>query len=297
MEKITVFTPSYNRAYCLHYLYNSLCAQTSKDFIWMIIDDGSTDDTQILVNKWIQEKRVIIEYFFKENGGMHTAHNLAYDNITTELNVCIDSDDRMPIDGVESILKCWKDVREDSKIVGMVGLDVDLRGNLIGSKLPSNIKNSKFHLLYQKHGVNGDKKVVLRTKFIEKSLRYPEYEGERLVPLDYLYNELDNKYYYACFNEVWVEVDYQIDGSSASINNQYFKSPKGFRFAKIHQYRHSTVYKYRIKALIHFGFTSIILKDYFFFIKSPNPLMSLILTPLSVSFYIKSRVNKLLREI
>lgn len=292
MEKITVFTPSYNRAYCLHHLYNSLCEQTSKDFIWMVIDDGSTDDTKNLINKWIQEKKIRIEYLYKENGGMHTAHNVAYNNITTELNVCIDSDDRMPINAIESILHCWGDVREDSKIVGMVGLDIDLKGNLIGSKLPNNIKNSKFHLLYQKYGVTGDKKVVLRSKFIGKNLRYPEYKGEKLVPLGWLYNELDNQYYYACFNEVWVEVDYQVDGSSASINNQYFKSPRGFRFSKIQQYNNSTVYKYRIRALIHFGFTSIILKDYLFFMKSPNPFMSFILTPLSILFYIKSRVKK-----
>lgn len=297
MKTLTVFTPTYNRAYCLHHLYDSLCSQTSKDFIWLVIDDGSSDNTKSLVQSWMKKNIIKIEYIYKENGGMHTAHNVAYDNIETELNVCIDSDDQMPVIAVESILRCWSSISDKSKIVGMVGLDVDLKGNLIGSKLPNQIKTTKFHLLYQRYGVTGDKKVVLKTALIDESLRYPEYENEKLVPLGYMYNELDKKYDFACFNEVWAQVDYQNDGSSATINNQYYISPKGFRFAKAKQYENSTVTKYRVKALIHYGFTSIILRDYLFFTKSPNPLLSITLSPFSLAFYIQSRAKKAIHTL
>ena len=92
--KITVFTPAYNRAHTLPRTYESLKRQNNKNFIWLIIDDGSIDNTQELVDQWIKEDNdFIIQYIYKENGGMHTAHNVAYQNITTELNVCIDSDD------------------------------------------------------------------------------------------------------------------------------------------------------------------------------------------------------------
>ena len=91
MHTITVFTPAYNRAYCLDRCYKSLVNQKNKDFIWLIIDDGSSDDTKEVVEKWISEKKINIEYHYQENQGMHGAHNTAYSLIKTPLNVCIDS--------------------------------------------------------------------------------------------------------------------------------------------------------------------------------------------------------------
>ena len=108
MKVLTVFTPTYNRAYCLHQCYESLVRQTCKDFVWMIIDDGSTDNTKDLVDQWLKNNLIDIEYIWQENQGMHGAHNTAYDSIKTELNVCIDSDDYMPDDAVEKIISMWK---------------------------------------------------------------------------------------------------------------------------------------------------------------------------------------------
>lgn len=295
MRRLTVFTPTYNRAYCLHHLYESLCKQENKNFMWLVVDDGSTDNTRELVESWEIENKIKIKYIYKINGGMHTAHNLAYKIMCTELNVCIDSDDRLADGAVGNILSCWDKVKDDPEIAGIVGLDINLDGGLIGTPLPDSIGAVKFHHLYQKHGVLGDKKIVLKTSLVKHCPSYPEYEGERLVPLDFLYYELDQKYSFVCFNEVWAEVDYQVDGSSATINQQYFKSPRGFRFAKLNEYCQSTVFRYRIKALVHFGFTSLILKDYMFFIKSPNKFLSLLLFPVSFFFYIekKKKIGKL----
>jgi glycosyltransferase involved in cell wall biosynthesis len=87
-----------------------LLKQNNKDFIWLIIDDGSSDNTEELVREWqSRENGFEIEYIKKENGGMHTAHNTAYENIRTELNVCIDSDDCMADNAVEKILSKWKE--------------------------------------------------------------------------------------------------------------------------------------------------------------------------------------------
>ena len=98
MATLTVFTPTFNRAYCLHLCYESLLRQTCTDFEWLVVDDGSTDNTRALVNGWIQDGKISVRYIYKENGGMHTGYNTAYDNIDTELAVCIDSDDYMPDD-------------------------------------------------------------------------------------------------------------------------------------------------------------------------------------------------------
>ena len=109
MISLTVFTPAYNRADLLARCYESMKRQSNKDFIWMIIDDGSTDGTQGVVEQWLKEELDFeIQYYYKENGGLHTAYNEAISHIETELCVCIDSDDYMPDDAVEKILSFWK---------------------------------------------------------------------------------------------------------------------------------------------------------------------------------------------
>ena len=108
-QKLTVFTPAYNRAHTLPRTYESLCRQSCKDFVWLIVDDGSSDGTRALVEEWqTRDNGFPIRYIYKENGGMHTAHNVAYDNITTELNTCIDSDDALAEGAVEVILSLWE---------------------------------------------------------------------------------------------------------------------------------------------------------------------------------------------
>ena len=97
MPTLTVFTLSYNRAYCLNKCYASLLRQTCTDFEWLVVDDGSTDNTRELVQGWIQAAQIPIRYIYKKNGGMHTGYNTAYDNIYTELCVSIDSDDYMTV--------------------------------------------------------------------------------------------------------------------------------------------------------------------------------------------------------
>ena len=102
---LTIFTPAYNRAHTLPRTYESLCRQSCKDFIWLIVDDGSMDNTAALVQQWqSRDNGFEIQYIYKENGGMHTAHNAAYANIHTELNTCIDSDDMLADGAVEKMV-------------------------------------------------------------------------------------------------------------------------------------------------------------------------------------------------
>jgi len=112
MKQLTIFTPTYNRAHTLPRTYDSLRNQNCKEFIWLIVDDGSTDQTAELVRKWQAENTAFeIRYIYKPNGGMHTAHNTAYENIDTELNVCIDSDDCVAENAVSAILEKWNKVK------------------------------------------------------------------------------------------------------------------------------------------------------------------------------------------
>ena len=124
-KTLTVFTPAYNRDYSIHLCYESLCRQTSKDFVWLVVDDGSTDNTAQLIKEWqAKDNGFPINYVYKENGGMHTAHNTAYENMDTELSVCIDSDDYMTDDAVEKIVDCWEKHR-DEKYAGIIAARVN----------------------------------------------------------------------------------------------------------------------------------------------------------------------------
>ena len=115
MKKLTIFTPTYNRQHTLYKAYESLIKQTNKDFIWLIIDDGSKDNTEEIVNAWKNENKIEIEYYKKENGGKHSAYNYALKLIKTELTlIALDSDDYLTLNAVEDILKCWEENKKNN---------------------------------------------------------------------------------------------------------------------------------------------------------------------------------------
>lgn len=292
-KTLTVFTPTFNRAHLLPRLYESLCLQTSQDFIWLIIDDGSSDGTDELVKEWQEENKIAIEYHFKENGGMHTGHNLAYQVIDTELNVCIDSDDYMPEDAIKKIISSWNGIQDKSKIAGMVGLDADNKGEIIGSKIPDHLTQGTLHELYYNHQVTGDKKIILRTDVIKQYPSYPEYEGEKLVPLGILYLMIGKDYNLIYKNDVYCIVEYQEDGSSNSILKQYRQSPKGFAYSRKIQIKYNKGFKRQIQYYAHLISSSFFAKDPTIAFKGVNPLMSLIALPfgLILHFYILIKIR------
>lgn len=228
--KLTVFTPTYNRAHTLSRTYESLLMQECKEFIWLIVDDGSTDNTSELVKSWQDKKDngFEIEYIYKENGGMHTAHNTAYENIHTELNMCIDSDDCIGKNAVKLILEKWKDVR-DKGYAGIIGLDADFSGKVIGKGFDSDISETTVVGYYASGGC-GDKKLVYRTDIINQYPPYPVFKGEKYVALSYKYRLIDQAYKMAVLNEILCNVEYQPDGSSNTMWKQYINNPKGFVF-------------------------------------------------------------------
>ena len=290
MKKITVFTPTYNRAYCLHQVYESLLNQKNQNFKWLVIDDGSTDNTESLVNSWINEKKIQITYIFQENQGMHGAYNTAYMNIDTELNICIDSDDYLADNAIELILQKWNQFG-GKEYAGLVGLDAKFSGEIIGKKFPENLKSSTLEDLYYKHKIPGDKKLVYRTEIVNKYPPYPNFEGENFVPHGALFVQIDKDYELLCLNEVLVNVEYLEDGSSRNIFKQYIKHPKGFRYGRLIQMQYSKFWKVKLKNAIHLVSCHVQLKDWNIFKNNPYPLITLLLSPLGVIlyFYIKHK--------
>lgn len=290
MSTLTIFTPAYNRANTIVRTYESLKKQNCKDFVWLVIDDGSTDNTAELVKQWQKcDNGFEIKYIYKKNGGMHTAHNTAYENIDTELNTCIDSDDCIAEGAVAKILEKWETVK-DKGYAGIIGLDADLNGKIIGKGFPEGL-NETTVIGYYANGGSGDKKMVYRTDIIKKYPPYPTFEGEKYFSLGYKYRLIDQDYKLAVMNEVLVNVDYQPDGSSATMWKQYVMNPKGFaEWRKIcMQYPYSK--KRMFIDCVHYVSSSIISGNKNFVKESPEKLLTLLATPFGVlfSFYVRKK--------
>lgn len=301
MKTITVFTPTYNRAYTLPVLYDSLLRQTSFDFEWLIIDDGSTDKTKELVYGWIKENKLPIKYIRQKNMGMVAAHNTAHYNIHTELNVCIDSDDFMPDSAIETIVDHWTSRENKQELMGIIGLDIYKNGKVIGDNFPLDIKESTFSELLYKYKIKGDKKYVLRSDLIKSVLPYPYIEGEKFPAPSYMYLLLEDNYKFSLIREPLCVVEYLPDGNSMNKLNQYRKSPNAFALYRIAKIKHAYNIKDKFKNCIHYisakllGNRKDILKD------SPSKFLTILAFPFGVVlyFYILNKsgaVNKKLNK-
>ena len=274
---LTVFTPAYNRAYTLPRTYESMKSQKNTDFIWLIVDDGSSDSTAELVRQWQSEENGFeIRYIYKENGGMHTAHNVAYAMIDTELNTCVDSDDALAPDAVQIIFDAWQKVK-DRGYAGLVALDSEFGGKLIGKGFPEGLTETTLYGYY-KNGGAGDKKLILRTEVVRQYPSYPTFAGERFVPLGSLYHMIDRDYKLSVLDQVVCLVEYMPDSSTNNMIRQYYRNPRGFRYGRLVELQSPLNLKRRLKVYIHYAAESIlagmpILKD------APNKLLALAAIP------------------
>jgi glycosyltransferase involved in cell wall biosynthesis len=285
MRPLTVFTPTWNRAHLLPRLYESLLAQDSDDFEWLVVDDGSTDGTAPLVESWQREARLPIRLLRKPNGGMHTAHNAAHAAIETELCVCIDSDDAMAPGAVRTILESWAPHRGDPVVAGLVGLDVDRDGRVVGTALPEGVRLATLSELYDRLGVRGDKKIVLRTDVVRAHPPYPVFDGERLVPLGTLYRRIDRSHVLACVNRPFCVVEYLEDGSSSRIFRQYAESPRGFRWARRLELSLDPPSSRRVRSILHLVSSTLFVGDGRFLAENPDRLLTILLMPAGLLFH------------
>ena len=293
MPTLTIFTPAYNRAHTLPRTYESLLRQDCKDFIWLIVDDGSTDNTRALAEQWQKRDNGFeIRYIFKENGGMHTAHNTAYENIDTELNTCIDSDDALSDGAVGKILAKWAQVKGQG-YAGIVGLDADMNtGAIIGRGFPADMMETTLSGYYAAGG-QGDKKLVYRTDIINSTPPYPVFEGEKYVSLAYKYLLIDQKYKLAVLNEVLCDVEYQADGSSRNMLRQYLKNPRGFAFWRTVKMQYPESTKRLCMDCVHYCSSSIIAGNKNYIRQSPRPLLTALAAPFGalLTAYIKRKAK------
>lgn len=274
----TVFTPTYNRSHTLPRTYESLKNQDCFCFEWLIVDDGSSDGTDKLVASWMAEDNPFrIRYIYKKNGGMHTGYNTAFANITTELCVCIDSDDCLAAGAAGKIVRAWEQMRPRG-YAGFMGLDADLDGNLIGTAFPEDMTETTHGDFYAKGG-RGDKKLVFRTDVVKQYPPYPEFEGENYVGLSCLFAMIDQDYKFGVLNEVLCNVEYQADGSTHTMYRQYMKNPRGFAYFRKVMMTYPPSRKRLVMDAIHYVSSSILAGNPHFLRESPRKLLTFLCIP------------------
>lgn len=225
MERITVFTPTYNRANLLKNLYDSLVKQNNKNFEWLIIDDGSTDNTKKVVNEFIDEGKISIKYVYKENGGKHTALNKAFDIIDTELTFIVDSDDIISNDAIETIINDWGKYKSED-ISGISYLRGFSFEKVIGDKFPKSYKKFCPIDIEFKYKIKGDKAEVWRTDIL-KNYRFPEYENEKFQGENYLWWQIALDYNLLYVNKIIYVTEYLEGGLTKSGRRLRIKCPYG----------------------------------------------------------------------
>lgn len=304
MNLITVFTPTYNRAYCLHKCYESMQRQTCKEFDWLIVDDGSTDGTRELVAGWIEQNPDFrIRYVYKENGGMHTAYNTAYENIETILSMNVDSDDYLTDTAIEEVVAFWhKDRRDD--VGAIYALDQYENGEIVGIPFPDDLKEFRGwgykEIFYSSEGKRkrfhnrGDKKFIGVTSVIKKYPPIPVFEGEKYHSLYYKQHLIERDYTVLIMNRPVCVVEYMDDGSSRNMFYQYVRNPKGFCNERKFVMKYAPTCKLKIEACIHYVAESLLAGDSHFIKHSTNKVLTLISIVPGILLYcvIKGKTKK-----
>lgn len=229
---ITILTPTYNRAYILTEAFRSLCMQTSFDFEWIIVDDGSTDNTESMVNAWLTESMPFnIKYFKQLNGGKHRAINKGVSLAESDYILILDSDDFLENDAVSFIHKWIKSIEGLDNFAGVAGLrGWKDRNEPIGNNLSTdyidatNLERKKYHL-------SGDKAEIYKTEILKK-YPFPEFDGENFIRESAVWDRIAMAgYKLRWFNKIIYRCEYQEDGLTKGVNEAvYANNFNGFTY-------------------------------------------------------------------
>lgn len=286
--KVTIFTPTYNRGYNLSKLYNSIVKQTYKNLEWIIVDDGSTDATESLVNSFINDNKIPVIYKFQENKGKHIAINEGVALAVGELFLILDSDDELPEFALEVIVSKYKQVLELPYIGGVAGRGMYKDGNIVGNDNFTEVIANSLQIRYP-HKVTGDLTEVFRTEVL-KEFPFPEIPNEKFCPEALVWNRIAQKYKLLFFNKPIYTIEYLPDGLTAKIVKIRMNAPIAsmLHYSELESY--SIPFLQKIKANTNFwrfSFNS----DFSFFkrLKMVSSLLSVFGIPIGFIMYLKDK--------
>lgn len=290
MPMLTVYTPTYNRAHLLPRVYASLLGQTCRDFIWLVIDDGSTDGTRELVEEWIEDAELSIRYVYKENGGVHTARDLAYRLCETELITSIDSDDWLTDSAVEQWLKCWNE-KARTRHAGIISVVIDESGRRVTDVFPP-VQETTYQDYTYRYKCGKEKHTLLRTDIIKGVQRSPVFANERLVGEGYKWIQLPENKTFILLDTPTRVYQKQGDGYIRNVATSRFENPNGFRESCRQHIINARYLRPRIKGHIGYIAFSIILRDKHLVQSSPRPFVTALLLPVGVAAYMRFVIQR-----
>lgn len=226
-KTMTIFTPTYNRGYIIGELYQSLLAQTSQDFCWLVVDDGSTDDTASVISGFIEEGRLEITYLHQENGGKQRAHNTGVAACATELFFCVDSDDTLVSSAVQDVLELWGRCREDSSLAGVIAMRGRSVKEPMGTWFPKGLTRTTMWDLYYKWHHRGDTAPIYRTELL-RAFPYVVEPSEKFIGETYVYHQIDQHYELAVLDKIIWICEYLPDGYTSHVRQVTRENPRGY---------------------------------------------------------------------
>lgn len=285
MPLLTIFTPTYNRAHTLPRLFESLKRQTSFDFEWLVIDDGSTDDTSVLFTDWQKENlRFPIRYIRVENGGKNRAINRALHLADGKLFMILDSDDMLTSDAVEFIINSFRQIADNEGLIGLSGKKGGLDGVPLGVKSDNydengfvdcnNLDRPKYHL-------ERDMAEVFKTDLL-RNYEFKVWPGEKFTPEEVVWNQMAlDGYKLRWFNKVIYLCEYQEGGLTDSTWSLLKNNPMGYAMMFDQRIQIYPDIKLRLRNAIQYGSCCFLAKEYSMIAKSKSPLLTLLVLPIA----------------
>lgn len=216
MPLLTILTATYNRALLLQRVYKSLIAQTSQNFEWLVIDDGSIDNTDTLVQSWVKEGKISIRYLKKENGGKHTAINLGVQSIGAPLTLLLDSDDWIVADAVEQILFYHRKYNGYSSPLCCFTFHQQTGGKINGGPFPKE-EQVEHYPEFQVNKWHGDTVQVFYTDVL-REFPFPEFPGKlKMVSEDIVWIPMGLKYATVFVRKIITISEYQAEGLTRNL--------------------------------------------------------------------------------
>ena len=285
----TIFTPLYNRSKYLDRIFNSLKNQTIQDFEWIIVDDGSNDAPEAIIEKFIKSDSFSITYHRQNNKGKHFAINKGLDLTKGELFLILDSDDYLPDNALEIIAQFYEEIKNDLTIGGVAGRRNFHDGQITGNEMPKKIISNSIDIRY-KHKVTGDLVEVYKTSVLKK-YKFPEIEGEKFCPEILVWNRIAKHYKLLFFNQGIYTTEYLEGGLTDKIVKIRMTSPQASMLTYAELYNHNIPIISKMKALLNFWRFSFNSKMNIFKKINHVPAFSIILLPLGYVMFLNDLKN------
>lgn len=241
---LSIITASYNRGYCLGNIYESIIKNKfNEELEWILVDDGSDDNTTELAEKWILEARINLRYFKIKNGGKTRAIHFGFSqNPKGEYTLVLDSDDYLSNNAIATIKSNILNL--PVKYLGLMGLKANTKGSIIGDKFKQK-EACYIDVYFGKNSISGDKLFIIKSKVYKDCIVLP-FENEKFMPDNLPYIKSNSLGIYKLINEVLYVGDYLEDGMTSNIYKTAINNINGYICEQTILQRQKLIFKSKI---------------------------------------------------